>query len=70
MAFAGGAAWVINHRDRVLRRIDLATNGSAELVNLGGDAPERMVWSRGSLWGAKTLFTPRDHGIIPICRRN
>ena len=50
MAFSGGTAWVINHRDRVLSRIDLGTNRSAKLSTLAGDAPERMVWSRGRLW--------------------
>jgi hypothetical protein len=50
MAFNGGSAWVINHRDRVLSKIDLRTNRSSRLAVLPGDAPERMVWSRGSLW--------------------
>jgi hypothetical protein len=50
MAFAGGTGWVINHRDRSLTRIELATNRSAPLATLAGDAPERMVWSAGSLW--------------------
>jgi hypothetical protein len=50
MAFNGTTAWVINHRDRVLTRIDLGTNRSAEVAVIAGDAPERMVWSRGRLW--------------------
>jgi streptogramin lyase len=50
IAFSGGTAWVINHRDRVLTRIDLATNKSAELATVAGDAPERMVWLDGALW--------------------
>jgi streptogramin lyase len=50
MAFSGGKAWVVNHRDRVLSEIDLGTNRSTKLATLEGDAPERMVWSRGSLW--------------------
>jgi len=51
MAFAGGTAWVVNHRDTTITRIDLATNKSTRLVRLGGDgAPERMIWLRGSLW--------------------
>jgi DNA-binding beta-propeller fold protein YncE len=49
MAFDGGTAWVVNHRDRVLSRIDLGTNRSTKLTTLDGDAPERMVWARGSL---------------------
>jgi streptogramin lyase len=50
MAFDGGTAWVINHRDRVLSRIDLSAGTSSQLAVIAGDAPERMVWSRGSLW--------------------
>ena len=50
MAFSGGTAWAINHRDQTLTRIDLATNQSRELTDLGGDAPERLVWVGGSLW--------------------
>jgi streptogramin lyase len=51
MAFSGGTAWVINHRDTTVDRIDLATNRSRRLTTLGGGgAPERMVWSHGSLW--------------------
>ena len=53
MAFNGGSAWVVNHRDTTLNRIDLATNKSTRLTTLGhaGDsAPERMVWMRDSLW--------------------
>ena len=50
MAFNGTSAWVINHRDRVLSRIDLRTNRSRRVAVVPGDAPERMVWSHGSLW--------------------
>jgi streptogramin lyase len=51
MAFAGRTAWVVNHRDTTVTRIDLATNKSTRLTRLGGDgAPERMIWLRGSLW--------------------
>jgi hypothetical protein len=50
IVFRGGTAWVVNHRDRVLTEIDLATNRSRRLATLAGDAPERMVWARGSLW--------------------
>ena len=50
IAFADNAAWVINHRDRRLMRINLATNSVTELVTLPGDAPERMTWLAGSLW--------------------
>ena len=50
MAFAGGTAWVVNHRDTTVHRIDLATNRSTLLTKLGHDVPERMVWAKGSLW--------------------
>ena len=50
LAFDGGTAWVINHRDTTVDRIDLATNRSSLLATIGHDAPERMVWARGSLW--------------------
>jgi DNA-binding beta-propeller fold protein YncE len=53
MAFDGGTAWVVNHRDTTIDRIDLATNKSSPLTTLGGAnerAPERMTFARGSLW--------------------
>ena len=50
MAFAGESAWVIDHRDTTVYRIDLATNRSTRLARIGHDAPERMVWAHGSLW--------------------
>jgi hypothetical protein len=66
MAFDGGTAWVINHRDRVLTRIDLATNAPRSLGEVDGDAPERMVFVRGSLWitgrGTKLLEVSGANG--------
>jgi hypothetical protein len=50
MAFNGGTAWVINHRDTTVNRIDLATNQSSPFATIGHDAPERMVWAQGGLW--------------------
>jgi len=53
MAFAGDTAWVVNHRDTTINRIELATNRSSRLTTLGGAgdrAPERMVWLDGDLW--------------------
>lgn len=50
MAFAGGTAWVMNHRDTTLYRIDLAANRPTLLATIGHDAPERIVWAQGSLW--------------------
>ena len=50
MVFRGKRAWVINHRDRGLVAIDTATNRPRRLVNVPGDAPERLAWAAGSLW--------------------
>ena len=50
IAFAGGRALVIDHRDRTLFAVDLATNHPAKLATLGGDAPERLAVLAGSLW--------------------
>jgi hypothetical protein len=50
MAFSGSTAWVINHRDRVLSQINLATTRPKQVAVIPGDAPERMVWSSGRLW--------------------
>ena len=53
MAFAGKRAWVIDHRDTTLFRIDLATNKATRLGTVGraGDeAPERLALLGGSLW--------------------
>jgi hypothetical protein len=51
MAFDAGSAWVINHRDTSIDRVDLTSNRSTLLTTLGGDrAPERMLWLNGSLW--------------------
>jgi hypothetical protein len=50
VVFDSASAWVIDHRDGTLFRIDLATNGSSRLATVPGDAPERMVFAAGSLW--------------------
>jgi DNA-binding beta-propeller fold protein YncE len=50
MVFDSASAWVINHRDRVLFRIDLKTNAGSKLTTVPGDAPERMVLAGGKLW--------------------
>jgi streptogramin lyase len=53
MAFDGSTAWVVNHRDTTIDRIDLARNQSSLLTTLEGvdeRAPERMTFSHGSLW--------------------
>jgi hypothetical protein len=50
MVFSESSAWVINHRDRRLFKIDLATNASSNLMTVPGDAPERLARLAGSLW--------------------
>jgi hypothetical protein len=53
MAFSGGGAWVINHRDRALFRIETSTNKARRLSTIGDvddAAPERFVFFDGSLW--------------------
>jgi DNA-binding beta-propeller fold protein YncE len=50
IAFAGGRALVVDHRDKTLFAVDLASNRSTRLATLGGDAPERLAVLAGSLW--------------------
>jgi virginiamycin B lyase len=53
MAFAGKRAWVIDHRDRTLFRIDMATNRATRLGTVGtaeDAASERLAMLGGSLW--------------------
>jgi hypothetical protein len=50
MEFRGDAAWVINHRDRTLMRIDLRTTNVQTVGVIPGDAPERLVFAGGRLW--------------------
>jgi streptogramin lyase len=50
MVFDGRYAYVINHRDRGLVRIALASNTFSRLATIPGDAPERMAWAGGKLW--------------------
>jgi hypothetical protein len=53
MAFSGRSAWVLDHRDRTLFRIDTATNRATRLSTIGDAddaAPERFVLFDGSLW--------------------
>jgi hypothetical protein len=50
MAFATTSAWVINHRDRTLFRIQMKTNAATRLATLGEDAPERLAILDESLW--------------------
>jgi streptogramin lyase len=50
MAFAGKHAWVMNHRDRSLFRIDMGTNRPTRLATVGEDAAERLALVDGRLW--------------------
>jgi hypothetical protein len=50
IVFDGTTAWVVNHRDLGLVRIDAATNTAHRLATLRADAPERMVLVAGHLW--------------------
>jgi DNA-binding beta-propeller fold protein YncE len=52
MAFDGTSAWVIDHRDLTLFRIDTRTNAPTKVATLPGSdaAPERMVFLGGKLW--------------------
>jgi hypothetical protein len=50
MVFQDDSAWVINHRDRRLVRIDARTNEARLLALVAGDAPERLALARGHLW--------------------
>jgi YVTN family beta-propeller protein len=50
LVFDGTTAWVVNHRDLGLVRIDVRTNTARRLATLPADAPERMVLASGRLW--------------------
>jgi sugar lactone lactonase YvrE len=50
IAFAGGRALVVDHRDKTLFAVDLSSNRSTKLATLAGDAPERLAVLAGSLW--------------------
>jgi hypothetical protein len=68
IAFHGNVAWVVNHRDKVLTRIDVRTNTARRLAVLPGDAPERMVWANGFLWitgrGTDLLKVDPERGAV------
>ena len=50
IAFLGTSAYVIDHRDVTLFRIDLRTNRATKLATIQADAPERIAVLSGSLW--------------------
>ncbi len=68
MVFDGDTAWVINHRDRKLIRLE--GGRVRELATIGGEnvAPERMALLDGSLWitgrGADLFKVDPDTGEI------
>ena len=68
MAFARNSAWVINHRDRKLFRVDLTTNTPTLVGVIPGDAPERMVMLGDSLWitgrGTDLLQVDPGTGVV------
>lgn len=68
MVFSATSAWVINHRDRGLFRIDLRTNAASRVATIPGDAPERMVRLAGSLWltgrGTDLLEVDPETGVV------
>ena len=50
LVFRGTTAWIVNHRDRGLVRLDTHSNRATRLATLPGDAPERIAYLDGSLW--------------------
>ena len=68
MVFRDQTAWVINHRDRRLVRIDGGTNAATLLALVPGDAPERLALARGHLWitgrGTDLVEVDPDTGAV------
>jgi YVTN family beta-propeller protein len=68
MVFRGDEAWVIDHRDLGLFRIDTRTNAATLLGRIPGGAPERMVLAAGRLWitgrGTDLLEVDPDSGAV------
>ena len=63
MVFAGRTAWVVDHRDNTLFRIDTKTNAPTRVGALQGQnmAAERMVLAGGSIW-----VTGRGVGLLQV----
>jgi len=62
LVFHGASAWVVNHRDLKLLRIDTETNKAKLLTTLKGTgAPERLALLGGSLW-----VTGRGTGLLEV----
>ena len=70
MAFAGLRAWVVDHRDNTIFRIDTARNTATRLATVGGDAAaaERLAILDGRLWvtgrGVPLLEVDLETGAI------
>jgi hypothetical protein len=50
LVFDAASAWVVNHRDRGLVRIDTRTNVPKRLATLAAEVPERIARLGGDLW--------------------
>lgn len=50
LAFIGDTAWIVNHRDRALVRLETRTNRIVKLTTLPADTPERIAAFGGRLW--------------------
>ena len=63
MVFDGTTAWVVNHRDLKLSKIDTKTNKAKLLTTLSAPngAPERLALLGGSLW-----VTGRGVGLLEV----
>jgi YVTN family beta-propeller protein len=68
MVFRGTTAWIVNHRDKGLVRLDTRTNAHTRLATLEADAPERIAYLAGSLWitgrGTDLLKVNPDDGAV------
>jgi len=68
LVFRGTTAWVVNHRDRGLVRLDTRTNRPTRVATLPGDAPERIAYLAGSLWvtgrGTDLLKVDPESGAV------
>ena len=66
MVFDGSTAWVVNHRDRALIRLDTRSMRFRKLATLReGEAPERIARLAGSLW-----ITGRGTDLLRVDPRN
>jgi hypothetical protein len=63
LVFEGARAWVLNHRENTLFRIDTAANTASRLATVAGAdaAAERLTLLGGSLW-----ITGRGLGLLEV----